>query len=484
MGSKRGNGEGSIYQRSDGRWVAVLIMGQDDKGKQKKKYLYGYSRNEVAKKLAVESGKYFMSPQILISNEPLEVMLFEWLMLFKKPTVSSRTFDRNMHAYRTHIVPAIGKMKIEDITTPVVQKFLNVLLLKGYSIATVKKSKFLLRQFFEYCEDTNLVIKNPVTRTRIRRIETKVYNQEDAYKAIPPNLRKEFLKALEKETLLKTLCKVGMFAGLRIGEILALKWRDIDFEKELLKVETALSVIYDFNEMGYIVSKSTVISNTKTSASIREVPMPKVLVQELKEWREVRKKEELTTGINVTNSSNLIFCNKDGSLRTYDGTKAIFNRFIRRNKFQKYKFHFHTLRHTYSNMLFETGENPKVIQQLLGHKSLETTLMTYNSIDRSYFSRAITKLNFQLENLLGIENKTVKEEDKNNQEQIERMEQEQIKKIEQNQKEKILTEKERRLKELEEFNEMYKAKLAELDNYVSMYDNEVKKRKKEEMEME
>lgn len=89
---------------------------------------------------------------------------------------------------------------------------------------------------------------------------------------------------------------------------------------------------------------------------------------------------------------SIVFCNADGSVKTYSGTRITFNRWAKRNGFYG-KIHFHSLRHTYSTMLFEANENPKIIQALLGHKSVKTTLTIYNSVDKSYYKQATDKLN-------------------------------------------------------------------------------------------
>lgn len=83
-----------------------------------------------------------------------------------------------------------------------------------------------------------------------------------------------------------------------------------------------------------------------------------------------------------------MFANDDGTFRTYSGTQKILNRFLKKYKLTEYNIHFHGLRHTYSNMLFEVNQNPKVIQNLLGHKDVKTTISTYNSVDKSYFEKA------------------------------------------------------------------------------------------------
>lgn len=125
---------------------------------------------------------------------------------------------------------------------------------------------------------------------------------------------------------------------------------------------------------------------------IREVPMPGILKTSLLRWREKRIALQNATNISLTDTDDLVFSTHDGKLRTYCGIKSMFDRLMKDAGLTKYHLHFHTLRHTYSSMLFESKENPKVIQMLLGHKDVTTTIKTYNSVDRSYFKQATDKL--------------------------------------------------------------------------------------------
>ena len=88
----------------------------------------------------------------------------------------------------------------------------------------------------------------------------------------------------------------------------------------------------------------------------------------------------------------------------------VFDRFKRRHDLEKYNIHFHGLRHTFSNMLFEMNENPKVIQQLLGHRDVKTTITTYNSVDKSYFNKATDVINNQYNNKNTDKNNDIKQE--------------------------------------------------------------------------
>lgn len=181
-------------------------------------------------------------------------------------------------------------------------------------------------------------------------------------------------------------------AGLRIGEVLALKWKDIDFKNGVINIDNAVTMVPVLDKQGNTVSKQTVISDTKTVASVREVPMPNILKKALLEWNKLRRKQQIDSGFSLTAPDDLVFGTNQGRLRTYYGTKTMFERLMRQSGLAEYKIHFHSLRHTYSSMLFEEKENPKVIQMLLGHKDVTTTIKTYNSVDRSYFKQATDKL--------------------------------------------------------------------------------------------
>lgn len=170
-------------------------------------------------------------------------------------------------------------------------------------------------------------------------------------------------------------------------------WKDIDLKNKTINVDRAITIVPKFDENGKITKRVTVISETKTACSKRTVPMPDLLVEALKEYKINQEIKADGKGIVLTDNSNLVFCNDDGSLRTYYGTKKIFNNFLSKYNLNNLGIHFHTLRHTYSNMLFEADQNPKVIQALLGHKSVKTTITIYNSVDKSYFQKATDVLN-------------------------------------------------------------------------------------------
>lgn len=401
--TRRANNEGSIFQRSDGRWGGALTMGYDENGKIIRKTIYGKTQAEVAKKLSEISGRVKSNSYELVENSDLEKLMFEYLMTFKKSTVSPRTFEGNIRNFKLHIVPHIGKMKVYEIDNYTIQKFVNILLDQGYSVDTIKKCKHLLNQFFEYSIENKWIYTNPTLKVKVKG-KRNVYEEDgdERYKALPPEIRDKFLDALNKDeaNFIKPLCITLMFAGLRIGEALALKWKNIDFANKTIKIERTITQTLKFDEQGNVKDRTTVIGDTKTACSVRDIPVTDIVLETLKQWKEKQSKRQETnpnvTAI-LTAPTSFVFANDNGSYRTYYGTRVIFDRFKRRNGLSKYHTHFHGLRHTFSNMLFEMNENPKVIQQLLGHRDVKTTITVYNSVNSEYVREATDRLNTKIQ---------------------------------------------------------------------------------------
>ena len=242
--------------------------------------------------------------------------------------------------------------------------------------------------------------KNETLKVQIRA-KDKALNKKERYKALPPEIRDKFLDALNKDeaNFIKPLCITLMFAGLRIGEALALKWKNVDFANKTIKIERVITQTLKFDEQGNVKDRTTVIGDTKTVCSVRDIPVTDIALETLKQWKEKQSKKQETnpnvTAI-LTAPTSFVFANGNGSYRTYYGTRVIFDRFKRRNGLNKYHIHFHGLRHTFSNMLFELNENPKVIQQLLGHKDVKTTITVYNNVNSDYVKESTNRLNDKL----------------------------------------------------------------------------------------
>lgn len=387
--TRRGNNEGSIFQRANGQWVGQVFTGYGDDGKPQRKTIYGKTRAEVAVKMSGHVNDVYKHGYTNTSADTLETIMRHWMMIYKRLQVSSRTFEKNMAYCRLYIFPELGRFMIKDITPDVVQTWIARLLdKKNLGIDTVKKTKMLLSQFLEYAIDNKYITLNPTKKAVIRARE-RDKRKDNEYKAIRKEDRALFVKAVSTDPMWKALCFTSMFGSLRIGEVLALKWRNVDFDNETILIENAITKVSTFDEQGNTISRKTIVGDTKTVASQRENPMPDILIEALKAYYETQLLEEAKQKgkVSLTAPDDFVFGTETGGLRSYMGTRAMFRMFLKKHKLDGKNIHFHTLRHTYSNMLFEVNENPKVIQALLGHKDVMTT-MIYNSIDNRQITAA------------------------------------------------------------------------------------------------
>ena len=114
--STRANGEGCIVQRKDGRWCGVVTLGYKPDGKINRKSVYGYSQAEVLEKMSVLKHRLVTGPQVSSTTALVGETMKNWLQIFKKPMVSSRTFESNIRTFKNHILPAIGNMKMLNLS--------------------------------------------------------------------------------------------------------------------------------------------------------------------------------------------------------------------------------------------------------------------------------------------------------------------------------------------------------------------------------
>lgn len=393
--TRRANNEGSIFQRKDGRWAGYVSMGFDEEGKPIRKIIYGKNQTEVAKKLSEISGRLQSNSYEILEKKTFGELMKEWLLVFKKSAVSPRTFEGVIRNFKLHIEPMLGNMKVYEVDTTAIQKVVNAMIDEEYNNNTIKKVKFIFNQFFDYAIDNKWVQFNPTAKVKVRSKDRVQNNDKNKYKAMTPETREKFFTALsgDESNFLKPLCVTLLFAGLRIGEVLALRWDNFDEQKKTLSIESGITQVPSFDSDGNITKRVTVVGDTKTACSVRTIPITDVVVNSLQEWKNKQSIKSREINFELVKNDRYIFGNDDGSVRTYSGTRKIFDRFKKRNNLNDYHIHFHTLRHTFSNMLFELNENPKAIQQLLGHKDVKTTISVYNSVNNEYVRATTERLN-------------------------------------------------------------------------------------------
>lgn len=389
--SKRANNDGSFYyNKQRGVWVGQITIGYDENGKQIRKNATGKTRSEVIVKLAPYMRESKQIEEVPEVGKVREHMM-NWLLTYKRRMVSSRTFEKYIRMAKLHILPVIGDFSINTVTKDLIQKLLGDMIDKTYMPDTVNFVKHEICQYFEYCMEEGLIVKNPAANIKVQARRTaKEEPEEPEYKAIPEEIREQFLAVINTNRFFKPFCLVGICAGLRPGETLALRWKDFDDKKKMLSIRRAQTVETKFDGEGNILGRENVIGKTKTAGSVRTIPLSDLLLNALTEWKTIRTLQEKVFGVTLTAPEDYIFGTNNGKLRTYSGTKTMFERFMKQNGLGDSGITFYRLRHTFSNTLFEAKENPKVIQTLMGHARISTTMIYNTATTTKYLEEAVS----------------------------------------------------------------------------------------------
>nr|HET6903255.1 site-specific integrase [Ktedonobacteraceae bacterium] len=353
--AKRGNGAGSIYRRkSDGKWVGSITL-EDGK----RKVFYGKTQKEVQDK--VNEALYEQQRGTLASgpNVTVQEYLESWLEDTHKPTVRLSTYLNYRKLLKNYLVPGLGKIKLQKLTPQQVQAFYSKKINEGLSPKTVTNVHGVLHKALDNAVKWNMLSRNvcdAVTPPRVPRKELNYLTKEQAH-----TLLKE-VKAHKLEALLT----LAITTGMRRGELLALRWQDIDFENGSIQVKRAVSYM---KEYGYVESEP------KTARSRREIMLPAFVVDILVQHREHQKEQRRTIGVDWLDK-NLVFTNATGDFYSPSTMLKVFKRFLISIGLPHMRFH--DVRHSAATILLTMKVHPKVVQEILGHSQITTTMDIYS----------------------------------------------------------------------------------------------------------
>ena len=357
--AKRGQNEGSIHQRSDGRWVAVVSLGWKD-GKRDRKYLYGATRREVAEKL--KQTLHDQQQNLPIPSDRLTVAQFidRWLADVVKPTRQATTHKQYADHVRLYIKPAIGRKVLSRLTPEDVQSMMRDRLDAGLSPRTVQDFRGTLRTALSRAVKWGLVTRNVATLVDAPRIE------HVERKMLTPVEVRRFLDAAKGDRL-EALYTVAVALGLRQGECLGLKWDDVDLDARSLMVRRSLAR-YD----GKLHLKEP-----KTASSRRRIDLPEVAVTALRAHK-VRQLEERLLAGGKWHEQGLIFPSRKGTPYDASELREQFYKLLRRAELPHMRFH--DLRHSCASLLLAQGVPARVIMEILGHTQIGTTMNLYSHV--------------------------------------------------------------------------------------------------------
>jgi integrase len=358
---RRGNNEGSIYQReSDGKWVGSVSVDYGLSGKRRRKTVYGKTRKEVSAKLKILLRDQQRGLPIIIERSTVGEFLDKWLENSVKPTVRPRTYASYSDMVRLHITPALGRYQLTKLEPQQVQVFLGAKLDTGLSPRTVQYCHAILHRALGQAYKWGLVPRNVaslVDPPRVTRPEVQ---------PLTPDQARQFLASVKGDRL-EGLFTILLTLGLRRGEALGLKWADVNLDKKTLVVRASLQ---------RIEGKLT-LSETKTDRSHRTLHLPSLTMAALKAHK-VRQLEDRLLAGDRWQDSGLVFASTVGTPLDPRNINRRFQKALERAGLGHIRLH--DLRHSAASLLISQVVHPRAVMEALGHSQISLTMNLYGHV--------------------------------------------------------------------------------------------------------
>lgn len=341
-----------IRQRKSTYYVYMTI--EDEYKKRKQKNMGSYSTKKDAEKRKRELIYLKDQNKLLLTNEQtLETYLNEFMITYKR-NLSITTYLSYEKILEKHIYPKLGKIKLSELQPIHLQKYVDEKT-EELTPQTVKIHLNILSVALTYAYKLKMIENKLVDRIMIpknEKFKNEIYTEEDL----------RILLDKVKETNIELPVNLAVGFGLRISEILGLRWQDIDFDKYVIHVR----------QITARVNGEVILKEPKTESSIRDLSGPPEIFEMLKKERKKQLQERLK-GKRI--NDELIFFDNKGNPIGEDCISQRFRRFLIKKELKQIRFH--DLRHAHATLLIQKNVNSKIISDRLGHSNITTTLNIY-----------------------------------------------------------------------------------------------------------
>lgn len=354
-------------------------MGKDLKGKelgvgitQQKNGLYnagfvdklGKRRVKRFKKLQecrkwLDEAKYIDEhSSITEANTMIVDAWFEYWISIKEKTVRPNTVRNYRERYHRNIRKVIGKMLLVDVKPLHCQKIFSDMAEEDYKTTTICQTRIALYNMFEFAKENDVIINNPCKKS----VKSDMGKPSDKKQALTIDVQKKFLEAAKGQSY-ENQFRFILQTGLRTGELVGLKWDDVDFENKTLTVSRTMEYRYKVGEWR--------VGPPKSKSGYRTIPLTDEAIRILKAQKEKNSKIKV---INLEWADQVFLCKKGEPVKNSTYDTALFKIC---DKIGIKRFSMHVLRHTFATRCIEAGMMPKTLQKMLGHSNIGITMNLY-----------------------------------------------------------------------------------------------------------
>ncbi len=418
--AKRGANEGSIFQRQDGRWSAVVDLGWEG-GKRRRKTFYGATRKAVGDALNKALREKAQGLPVAVERQTVEQFLTRWLEASVRPSVRPLTYEQYEQHVRLYINPALGKVQLSKLSAPQVQAFINQQLkkvlrprkpkvsigneqsdheterdpsahepakVKTLSSRTVRITLFVLRRALALAVKWEMATRNVADLVDGPKVEH--------HEVKPPTLD-QVLKIFDvlKGDKFEALFTVCLALGLRRGETLGLRWEDVNFENQEISIKQALQRSGGKYSEGEDQRSKLRLVSPKSNRGIRTIAMPNCVASALRKHRARQAEERLRAG-SEWQDYGLVFTTKKGTPIEPRRTDAKFKKVLKDAEVPE-TYRLHDSRHFASSLLLAQGVHPRTVMEILGHSEIGLTMNTYSHIVPDLMREAAKKIDAVLD---------------------------------------------------------------------------------------
>lgn len=360
--ARRTKNEGTIYwSNTHNLWVAQITL---PNGKRKSKY----SKDQKTVRNWLLEQRKALKDGSLVSESITVSEFFKRYLDVIVHTVRPKTYERYEGLYRLHIEPELGYLKLHYLRPAHIQGLYSTKLSDGQSKRSVQQLHALIHKALDQALKWGLVNQNV----------SDLVTSPKPDKRIPPTLTKDqvikFLGVAKKDRLY-ALYVLAITTGMRQGELLGLRWGDVDLDKALIQVKHTTQTLW---------KKGIVFTEPKTEKSKRSITIPEIAVEALKNHPKIESEHDL------------VFPTSEGTPIRGGNLLKYFKRLLERAGLPQMRFH--DLRHTSATLLLTAGVHPKIVQERLGHSQIGLTLDTYSHVLPSMQEEAANKMDNMLTN--------------------------------------------------------------------------------------